>query len=387
MNPTPDPRIAVLMSIDDAFVTALEVTVTSVLDHLRPDAGLDLYIMANGVSEDSCRGVEQTLAAQTLTRQCCPDRLAIHWLSFDERKLAALEDLHPAPLAANLRLLAGSCLPASLWKVIYLDADVLVRGDLCELWDQDFEGNVAMAVQDAYLQRFPARELRHPAPGAEQWPYFNSGVLVIDLEAWREGNLEQRCIQSAMQLPRWTKWLDQQVLNICLAGRWKALPPVWNKQYFLDLFPDWQSSPYTDLEFEEARASPRIVHFSSRTKPWYPVCDHLPEEVAEYRDLMKRLRRPGKGPMPYMLHPTVAFFDFFSRPHRRVLDMSSAVMRARQRSHAAKKMIPRILGTALLHPWTLLTIPLQLVLERIIVSWKGLRTVSRPQHSSVKETL
>ena len=86
--------------------------------------------------------------------------------------------------------------------------------------------------------------------------------------------IEQCCLEAARRLAHRTKWLDQDVLNACLAGRWGRLTPVWNKQFFLDVFPDWRCGPYEEKEFLEARGDTAIIHFSSRTKPWHTFCDH-----------------------------------------------------------------------------------------------------------------
>ena len=233
------------------------------------------------------------------------------------------------------------------------------------------QDNIVLAVQDSYIQRLPARCLPAPEQAASERPYFNSGVMVVDLEAWRVSEIEQCCLAAARRLRRRTKWLDQHVLNECLAGRWGLLTPVWNKQFFLDLFPDWRCSPYEEEEFREARSNPAIIHFCSRTKPWHWFCDHRPQDVLAYRAAR---RRSALGPClearPSLARRTV---EFFAAPHRRVLDATAATLRAKRRKHAVQTMLPDILRLAILHPWTLVTVPLSVVHERAAIWWSGVR--------------
>jgi hypothetical protein len=252
--------------------------------------------------------------------------------------------------------------------VIYLDADILIQKDLFELWEQDMHGKIVLAVQDSYIQRFPALNL--PAqPGPEQ-PYFNSGVMMIDLEAWRAAGIEPCCLEAAMRLPRRTKWLDQHVLNACLVGRWGRLPPVWNKQFFLDVFPDWRCSPYEEEEFHEARSNPAIIHFCSRSKPWHTFCDHPDQDVLAYRAARFRCGLGERSePRPSLAQRSA---DFFAAPHRRLLDRIAAAVRARRRKHALRRMLPGILRIAILHPWTLATVPLSVAYERATL-WSAKR--------------
>jgi len=353
-----EQRVAVLMAIDQQYATPLLVTVASLLESLRPGTGLDLYVMSSGLTP----GTRGTLEG------AWDDRVRFHWVPLDHRKLEALRVIgHVASPAANLRLLLGSSLPDNVPKVIYLDADLLIRRDISGLWEQDMQDNIVLAVQDSYFQELPARFLpaREHVEGAR--PYFNSGVMVVDLEAWRAGEIEQCCLAAATRLPHNIKYPDQHILNICLAGRWGLLKPVWNKQFFLDLFPDWRCSPYEEEEYREALSNPAIIHFCSRTKPWHSFCDHQRRDVLAYRAALRR-SVPGAGldATPSLGQRTA---EFFAAPHRRLLDVTAATVRARRRKHALRTMLPNILRLAIRHPWTLATVPLSVVHERTATWW------------------
>src|SRR5271170_6411712 len=250
-----EQRISVLMAVDEQYAAPLLVTVASLLESLRPGVGLNLYVMSSGLRP----GTRSTLEGSW------DGRVRVHWTPLDNSKLESLQAYtYPSSPVANLRLVVGSSLKGDVSKVIYLDADLLIQRDIFELWEQDMQGKIVLAVQDSYIQKLPARCL--PAQTEVERPYFNSGVMVIDLDAWRRAEIEQCCLEAARRLRHQTKWLDQHALNACLAGRWGRLTPVWNKQFFLDVFPDWRCGPYEEKEFLEARSDPAIIHFCSRTK-------------------------------------------------------------------------------------------------------------------------
>ena len=347
-------RISVLMAIDENYAAPLFVTVASLLENLRPGVGLDLYLMGSNLSPQTRSELEGAW----------DDRVRVHWTPLDTRKVEPLRGYgHTSSPAAYFRLMAGSSLPAYVSKVIYLDADLFIRNNIVKIWEHDMQGKIVLAVQDSYIQSLPARAPPTREQGDVEQPYFNSGVMVIDLEAWRVAGIEQCCLDAASHLQHRTKWLDQHLLNLCLAGRWAALPPVWNRQFSLHLFPDWRCSPYDEQEFQEARNQPAIIHFCAKTKPWHTFCDHPREEVLAYRAALRATALGGRfGAKPSFLQIVV---EFFSAPHQRLLDTIAAAVRARRRKHAFRAMLPNMLRLAILHPWTLVTVPLSVVRERV----------------------
>lgn len=264
-----EETIAVAVAANESYAVALCVAIHTLMGNLRQGIGVDLYVLTNDISAETKRRLEKTWN----------ERVRPHWVSPDDRKVRALVAGigHTASPSAYYRLFVGSILPPGLTRVIYLDADVMVRGDIYPLWRSEMNGNVVLAVQDSCIQTYRG----NPAI-KESGAYFNSGLMVIDLSAWRREELETRCARTAREQRRLTRYNEQAALNACLAGRWGVLPPVWNKQSTLDLFPDWQSSPYEEQEFRQARNNPAIIHFTTATKPWQRTCDHSERYIEDY---------------------------------------------------------------------------------------------------------
>jgi lipopolysaccharide biosynthesis glycosyltransferase len=190
-----------------------------------------------------------------------PRRLRLHWVEPDAvllRSVGAPTDLERAS-PHYFRLLAPLCLPDHD-RALYLDADTMVLSDLTPLWSTDLQGRAVAAVRD-YLPRIGDavsnwRELNLD-PNA---PYFNSGVMVMDLARWRDEAVPQRtlevcrvCRDHLIAHGSWPQH-DQYGLNVVLHGRWKDLDPALN--HGADLPP----------------RAPRIVHFIGNGKVGLPTC-------------------------------------------------------------------------------------------------------------------
>ena len=341
-----DREIAILMAADEAYAPPLAVCVASLLEHLAADCTVDLYLIGPGL----------TASTQSRLEAWWRDRVRVRALAAPPERLAELRELVGGEsLPAHLRALLGSTLPREVSKVIYLDADILVRRDVRELWQQDMQGNILLAAQDSYVHQLPGHCVPPRLAKHEDRPYFNSGVMVIDVDAWRLAGIEEAYLEAVRRVGTHSRWADQDALNACLVDRWGVLPPVWNRQFALCLYPDWRCTPHREEEFLRARSEPAIVHFCSRTKPWHRFCDHSDEDVRRFRSWLRRVPlEVGPADPPTLLERTI---ERLSAPHRRLLDTIAAALKSRQRRHAVAVMLPGILGQVAAHPWTLVSVP------------------------------
>lgn len=92
---------------------------------------------------------------------------------------------HGITQATYYRLMLSEILPETIHKVLYLDGDIIARHSLLPLWNMDLKGYAVGAVPDLleieYSKEFSSR-LNYPP----QYGYFNSGVLLVNLDYWRE---------------------------------------------------------------------------------------------------------------------------------------------------------------------------------------------------------
>lgn len=173
--------------------------------------------------------------------------------------------------AAWARVFLEDIVPPGISRVVYVDADTYCRRPIDELFDLELNGLPLGAVPDAWE---PTHHLRGTAfwKAAKSPPfagYFNSGVMVVDVGAWRESGVRQRTIDviEAGDVP--TRSVDQDALNAVLWSEWLPLDSRWNTH-----------GAAIGLDPSDAT----IVHFVGDEKPWNSetlVSDFMTEYLAE----------------------------------------------------------------------------------------------------------
>lgn len=159
------------------------------------------------------------------------------------------------PAIVYARLALTKVLPANIDRIIYLDTDLLVRWPIELLYAKDLFGAPLGAVKEALFPFIPLRkDMRQNADifdGAE--PYFNSGVLLIDLNAWRDVDFGKEIAALASNGTLSRLYYDQDLLNLIFKGRWTPLEWRWN---------------VIDAHAAHEALDPAILHFTYATKPW-----------------------------------------------------------------------------------------------------------------------
>lgn len=101
-------------------------------------------------------------------------------------------------------------------------------------------------------------------------PYVSSGVLLIDLEAWRDRRLSERLIAYATREGSRLFQHDQDALNALLAQDIAVIGFEWNFQARMFRIWPWQRAKLGLMvqDIEAAARHPRILHYTTVYKPW-----------------------------------------------------------------------------------------------------------------------
>ena len=187
--------------------------------------------------------------------------------------VAQLPAVEPFGPVAWLRLKLPDLLP-ELDRVLYLDADTLVLAPITPLWQTSLDGAPVAAVANVVE---PAQHAHVAAIGiADAAQFFNSGVLLMNLDLMRQEDTFKRLASFADAHREQLLWPDQDSLNGVFAGRWLHLHPRWNAQNSLWFWRDWAESVFGAEQVREATSEPAILHFEgpSMRKPWHYLCEH-----------------------------------------------------------------------------------------------------------------
>lgn len=188
---------------------------------------------------------------------------------------------HHISIAAYCRVFMSSIIPQYVSKILYLDCDLLVLDKIDELWNTDVTNNFVAAVREIISAKdYERLEMNH------ELPYFNSGVLLMNLDEWRKTNIEKTLVNFINSHPEKILYWDQDVLNYCFQKKWIQLSYNWNVTHFF-FFPEKFPPEYFHLslnEYNEIKQNIKILHFTSQQKPWLKNCIHpLKGEYYKYR--------------------------------------------------------------------------------------------------------
>jgi len=153
-------------------------------------------------------------------------------------------------------------------RLLYLDADLVIKGDLSEIFFKEFEDNIVFAVKDPGGSKNKKEELGIPLLE----PYFNAGVLLIDCKKWKNEDITNRTLKFIKENPKKIEYADQDGLNAILIKKWAQLNPSWNvisRLYFYNYFKLKNPPNYENENIKQIVNNPKIVHYASFIKPWF----------------------------------------------------------------------------------------------------------------------
>ncbi len=165
--------------------------------------------------------------------------------------------------ATLMKLTIAQHLAGEYDRILYLDCDVTIHGDVGAIFSLDTGPyEIAAAPSGRILAGLTDKEkeerLSHfRALGmSEPFGHFNCGVLYIDVRKWNTANLGDRALDYIAKNPELCPLLDEDALNAVLDGKIAELAPIWNVK------------PDTTWAGRKRRSRPVIQHHMGEDKPW-----------------------------------------------------------------------------------------------------------------------
>jgi lipopolysaccharide biosynthesis glycosyltransferase len=187
------------------------------------------------------------------------------WIEVGEEDVPSFEARRHLTRSTLYRLGLENLAPADCARIIYLDADITVIGDMSELWREDLGGAAIGAAIDSYLcEKYPDAPF-HQHWGLPQGDYFNAGILLIDLAQVRREKLFSKAMAFVAEHDHGLPFNDQDALNWTFWNQWRRLSVAWNIQRPQAVFWD---APKLPVDMQLGNLQPKIVHFTGPEKPW-----------------------------------------------------------------------------------------------------------------------
>jgi lipopolysaccharide biosynthesis glycosyltransferase len=254
----------VVYASNDGYARHLGVSLYSLLEHNKEADKIHIYILSMGLSEE-IKNRLLGIGAQ-FERQ-----VTVLELGDLKERFSYEVDTGGFDLSIMARLFVGEVLPLTEDRVLYLDCDTAVCSSLKRLWEMDLDSCMVGAVMEPTI--YPA--VKKTIGLLPEDPYFNSGVLLIDLNRWRKENAQKLLLDFYSSRGGKLFAGDQDTINGALKGRIKPLPPRYNfftnYRYFRYSHLTKLSSVYqtiTKKSFQEAKKHPVILHYMGDERPW-----------------------------------------------------------------------------------------------------------------------
>lgn len=246
-----DKSIHILLAFDDNFWAPAYAAMRGICLATRRRADLVFHLFQLGLTDEHRADLER------ITQEFSA-KLDIHDLATEKTFTNELAKLPRDGRLNHLmyaRLLVEALLPKSIDRVIYLDCDTYVRGNIAELAEIDLKNNAIGAVEEPHADFITRQtDMRHNSDLFDPAdPYFNSGLLVIDMKQWRAAkvldNLKTMVSDGTME----RLYYDQDFLNLTFKNNWLMLDPAWN---------------LVDPRKVHQSFNPKMLHYTGSRRPW-----------------------------------------------------------------------------------------------------------------------
>ena len=262
MSKSNNQTIHIACAIDDGFSYPLSAMLVSCLENNKMN-NIKIHLFSASLSEHYVNLFSSLV--NDYNQQ----------FSFYHLKSDVLKDLpvsNRISIASYYRLLIPENIDYSVEKYLYLDADLIVTGDLKPFYNTNLKNEKVFAAINDISAIEGKLFIKHKIP--KEYLYFNAGVLLIDKKKWLNMNAGTKVLKYLQEYPELCQFHDQDGLNATLYKERQPASPIWNQQvgiYFSD--PEVINRIYPE-EANKARNNPVIVHFNGIEKPWNHASAH-----------------------------------------------------------------------------------------------------------------
>lgn len=305
------PIIPVVFAADDNYVPQLTTTVYSAMKNADPSYFYDVVVLQRNITWDKqerLRDFFKQFPNMSLRFTNVERELSGHDLSTNNAHIS---------IETYYRFLIQKLLPF-YDKVLYLDSDIVINGDIAKLYNTDLQGKLLGAIRDIdFLANLNVKHgkrmeyAKNVLKMKNPYDYFQAGVLVLNTKAMRERYTIRQWLTYASN-PAFI-YNDQDVLNAHCEGEVLYLPWEWNVVHDCggrvgNLFVQAPNDIYD--AYMRSRNNPQIIHYAGFQKPWTdPDCDfasiywRYARETPFYERLLKRVVKATAPKAPVIVTP------------------------------------------------------------------------------------
>lgn len=237
-------NIPIFLSSDNNYAPFVATTIASICDNT--ESFCEFYILDGGITEKNQNKISELKNKFS--------NFSIEFIKIDIEKYF---DKYPNSLHYSKTMYARFLIPylkPNLNKVLYSDVDVIVLGDISDMYNENIEGYTIGAVAESFLGETLKNKYLNELNISPLHMPFASGNLIIDCDSWRNKNITDKLFAIDYNKQNDFPYVDQTLMNICFDNSYKQL----DKRYC-----------YT-IQHDVCMPDKEVIicHFNGPIKPW-----------------------------------------------------------------------------------------------------------------------
>jgi lipopolysaccharide biosynthesis glycosyltransferase len=259
---TPNRVIPIFFAVDDNYAPYLAVAMRSLIDNASPDYQYNIHILIDKLNEFNtsvlCGMATENVRVETVNVTNKLDSLG---------DMLHLRDYYTK--TTYYRFFIPALFP-QYERGLYLDCDIVVKGDISQLYNVALGDNIlAAAPEEVMLMVDVFGTYVEAVLEVPRNEYFSAGILVMNLEKMRHVALEEQFVDIlGRRTFRVTQ--DQDYLNVLCRGDFLMLDSGWNK---------------TACYNAPVDTPVNIIHYKINWKPWHYKGVRFEEDFWHYAEM------------------------------------------------------------------------------------------------------
>lgn len=240
--------IPIFFAVDDGYIPFLAVSLQSLIKNSSKNYYYSIKILYTSIKEENKKKIKKYE-----TENVKIEFVDLNYYIEEVKEKLYTRDYYTK--TTYFRLFIPDLYP-QYDKVIYLDSDIVVLGDIADLYNEEIGNNLVAAAPDDVIQNNPVfQEYAERVVGVADYKnYFNAGILLMNLDEMRKFKFQSKFLY-LLETIKFSVAQDQDYLNRLCKGRVKILDTIWDRM------------PIPTDNISESDL--KIIHYNLVYKPWH----------------------------------------------------------------------------------------------------------------------
>lgn len=246
-----------LFTIDNHYVDLFKICLKSII-RFPCLKGYHIYVLYDNLSVENQREMIESFH---------DEKIEFSFICVSQKQFQHFPTTERYPLTMYYRLLAAKLLPQDLDKILYLDPDIVVINPLDELYQMEFHDKDIIACTHVRKLLNQINLIRLGVDVRKEYPYINTGVLLMNLNQLRIHVNENDIIDYVNHHKNRLTLPDQDIITALYGDRIQIVDYVkYNLSDRMLAFYNASFKHHIDIDW--IKENTVIIHYCGKNKPW-----------------------------------------------------------------------------------------------------------------------